>query len=244
MSRTLVIGDMHGGLKALEQVLERAEITKDDLLIFLGDYVDGWSQSAQVISYIIQLSKHQNCIFIKGNHDALCEEWLRRGKQDASWLKYGGVATMNSYIPIDDATRLKHLNFLKDMKLFYIDANNRLFLHAGFTSMHGPEQEFYSTNFTWDRTLWEMAVAMDKRILTDSVIFPKRLRLYKEIYIGHTPTTNYNVTVPMQGCNVWNVDTGAAFKGAITVMDINTKQFWQSEPVCNLYPDEVGRNKD
>lgn len=244
MSRTLVIGDMHGALRALEQVIERAKITKDDLLIFLGDYVDGWSQSAQLISYVMQLADYQNCIFIKGNHDALCEEWLRSGKQDASWIRHGGVATMESYATIDDTTRLKHLNFLESMKLFYIDADNRLFLHAGFTSMHGPEQEFYSTNFTWDRTLWEMAVVMDKRVQKDSVLFPKRLKLYKEIYIGHTPTTNYNVSVPMQGCNVWNVDTGAAFKGAITIMDIDTKQFWQSESVINLYPNEMGRNKD
>jgi serine/threonine protein phosphatase 1 len=89
-----------------------------------------------------------------------------------------------------------------------------------------------------------MAITMDKRIKKDSVLFPKRLKLYKEIYIGHTPTTNYNVIVPMQGCNVWNIDTGAAFKGAISVMDVDTKQFWQSEPVIKLYPNEMGRNND
>ena len=42
MSRTLVVGDIHGGLKALEQALERANVTDKDKLIFLGDYVDGW----------------------------------------------------------------------------------------------------------------------------------------------------------------------------------------------------------
>ncbi|CEN32952.1 hypothetical protein CCAN12_280002 [Capnocytophaga canimorsus] len=41
----------------------------------------------------------------------------------------------------------------------------------------------------------------------------------------------------------WNVDTGCAFKGKITVMDIQTKQFWQSDPVWQCYPDEQGRNK-
>ena len=55
MMRTLVIGDIHGGLKALHQVVERANITKDDHLIFLGDYVDGWSESAQVLQYLIKL---------------------------------------------------------------------------------------------------------------------------------------------------------------------------------------------
>ncbi|WP_299517868.1 metallophosphoesterase, partial [uncultured Flavobacterium sp.] len=57
MTKTFVIGDIHGGLRALHQVLERSEATKNDTLIFLGDYVDGWSESPQVISYIIELSK-------------------------------------------------------------------------------------------------------------------------------------------------------------------------------------------
>jgi serine/threonine protein phosphatase 1 len=48
----------------------------------------------------------------------------------------------------------------------------------------------------------------------------------------------------MQGCNVWNIDTGAAFTGKLTIMDIDTRQFWQSDPVKNLYPGETGRNRD
>ena len=69
MKRTLVIGDIHGGLRALKQVFERAAISKNDTLIFLGDYVDGWSESAQVMEYVIGLSEKQRCVFIKGNHD-------------------------------------------------------------------------------------------------------------------------------------------------------------------------------
>jgi serine/threonine protein phosphatase 1 len=55
MKRTFVIGDIHGGLKALKQVLQNAAVTKEDTLIFLGDYVDGWSESVQVISFLIDL---------------------------------------------------------------------------------------------------------------------------------------------------------------------------------------------
>jgi len=75
------------------------------------------------------------------------------------------------------------------------------------------------------------------------LLYPKRLRLYDEIYIGHTPTTNYGVDTPMHKCNVWNIDTGAAFEGRITVLDIDSKRFWQSDIVQSLYPDEKGRNK-
>ncbi|MCW3092210.1 MAG: serine/threonine protein phosphatase 1 [Ferruginibacter sp.] len=108
--------------------------------------------------------------------------------------------------------------------------------------MHGPQKEFHLSNFTWDRTLWEMALTMDKRIKKDSLLFPKRLQIFNEIYIGHTPTLYYNVDIPMQGCNVWNIDTGAGFTGKLTVMDINNKQYWQSDFVKNFYPHETGRN--
>ena len=56
MSRTLVIGDIHGGLKALIQVLQKAAIQPDDILIFLGDYVDGWSESPGVLDFLIVLA--------------------------------------------------------------------------------------------------------------------------------------------------------------------------------------------
>jgi serine/threonine protein phosphatase 1 len=244
MKRTLVIGDIHGGLRALIQVFERASVSKNDTLIFLGDYVDGWSDSAQVMDYIIGLSEEQSCVFIKGNHDAWCEALLRTGIGDSTWLFNGGQSTVESYSLFDSADKVRHLNFFEEMKYYVVDELNRLFIHAGFTSMHGPKQEFYSSNFTWDRTLWEMALTMDKRIKRDSLLFPKRLKLFHEIYIGHTPTLLYTVDIPMQGCNVWNIDTGAAFSGKLTVMDVDTKQFWQSDPLTLLYPGESGRNRD
>lgn len=244
MSRTLVVGDIHGGLKALQQVLDRAAVTTKDKLVFLGDYVDGWSESAQVMNFVIGLAEKQPCIFIKGNHDVWCEDWLRTGIADSQWLRHGGQETVESYATVTEAVRRVHLEFFERMKFYEVDEQNRLFIHAGFTSMHGPEQEFYSTNFSWDRTLWEMALTMDQRIRKDSLLFPKRLKLFSEIYIGHTPTLNYKVDIPMQGCNVWNIDTGAAFTGKLSVMDVDTKQFWQSDPVRVLYPGEPGRNSN
>jgi len=243
MKRTLVIGDIHGGLKAIHQLFQEAKVTREDKLIFLGDYVDGWSESAGVIDHMIELNETNDCIFIKGNHDVWCEIWLRTGEADKTWLLHGGIPTVNSYVNMDDAQKMQHLNFLERMPYYCIDEANRLFIHAGFTSMHGPQKEFHNSNFSWDRTLWEMAITMDKRIKKDSLLFPKRLKLFSEIYIGHTPTLYYDVAEPMQGCNVWNLDTGAAFYGKLSMMDINTKQFWQSQPVHSLYPGEAGRNK-
>ncbi|NAS30023.1 serine/threonine protein phosphatase [Flavobacteriaceae bacterium R38] len=243
MKRTLVIGDIHGGLRALLQVLERASVKKEDTLIFLGDYVDGWSESAQLVKYLIELNQKQKCIFINGNHDVWCYEWLLKGRDiNDIWYRNGGKETIVSYQ--DGNYNLdEHLQFFKELKNYYVDEQNRLFIHAGFSSMKGPENEVYQTNYRWDRTLWEMAIVMDKRVKKHSSLYPNRLKLYSEIYIGHTPTLHYDSEIPMQGINVWNIDTGAAFTGKLTIMDIDTKQFWQSDPLPSLYSEEKGRNK-
>ncbi len=241
--RTLAIGDIHGGLKALVQLLERAEVTKDDKLIFVGDYVDGWSESAQVIQYLIELSTTNTCIFIKGNHDVWCEQWLASGLEYDIWVAHGGKETMESYSGFTREEKLKHVDFFEAMALYHIDNENRLFVHAGFTSMHGVEREYDIRGFYFDRTLWEMALTMDKRIKKNSEIYPNRLKHYTEIYIGHTPTINFNQDKPMNAINVWNVDTGATFTGRLSALDINTKEIFQSDIVKNLYPNEMGRNK-
>jgi serine/threonine protein phosphatase 1 len=240
--RTLVIGDIHGGLRALHQIMERAKVTKKDTLIFLGDYVDGWSQSPQVLDFIIDLKKKQNCICMRGNHDDLLLEWLDQSKDNLLWYKHGGEATVLAYESVSAETKQKHIEFLKSLDNYHLDEQRRLYVHAGFTNMNGVDFEYFPGLFYWDRTLWETALALDTTMKIDHPFYPKRFTLYHEIYIGHTPVTRIGETIPVQKANVWNVDTGAAFKGPLTIMDVDTKEFWQSEPLSQLYFDEKGRN--
>jgi len=112
--------------------------------------------------------------------------------------------------------------------------------------MHGVTKEFYPKNFYFDRTLIETAVLVEQigiNKLSNIKYAPKRLEHYKEIYVGHTPTINYDCNIPMRAHNLWDVDTGAAFTGKLSILDIDTKEFWQSDPLPALYPDEKGRNK-
>lgn len=242
MSRTLAIGDIHGGLRALIQLMERAEITPDDKLIFLGDYVDGWSDSANVVSYLIELAKQNTCIFMRGNHDDLTHRWLKTGEKNDQWLQHGGQSSIDAYRKFTDEEIEEHITFYDQMMNYYIDKENRLFVHAGFTNLKGPEQEYTATPFYWDRTLWELALAVDPHLSPNDDLFPKRLKLFEEIYIGHTPVVRIGKTEPVHAANVWNIDTGAAFKGKLSLVDIDTKEVIQSDPVWKLYPEENGRN--
>ena len=242
MTQTFVVGDIHGALRALQQVIAAIDFRKDDLLVFLGDYVDGWSESPEVITYLDELDTMCNCIFLKGNHDVWCQSWLKGDYPNPFWLQHGGQSTVEAYKNISNEIKQQHIAFFDHMQNYYIDDKNRLFVHAGFSSMHGPAAESYESNFYWDRTLWEMAITMDGRIQKDSMLYPKRLKIFEEIFIGHTPTINYNISTPMHAANVWNVDTGAAFTGKLSILNADTKKVWQSDTVRQLYPDEKGRN--
>lgn len=240
--RTFVVGDIHGGLKALKQVLERVHPKPQDTFVFVGDYVDGWSENVETIQFLMDFALLFRCVFLRGNHDELCHNYLKARQAPALWLQHGGTLTKKSYDALAKKDWKRHLEFFEGLKNYYIDDENRLYIHAGFTNLHGPQYEYYPNLVYWDRTLWEMACALDPKLKPSNSLYPKRLQLFEEIFIGHTPVTRIGKTVPAHAANIWNVDTGAAFKGTISIMDASSKEFWQSDPVHTLYPNETGRN--
>ncbi|GAB5400912.1 MAG: metallophosphoesterase family protein [Aureisphaera sp.] len=240
--RTLVVGDIHGGLRALIQVLEKIKPSPEDQFIFLGDYVDGWSEAAETVSFLIEFSERHPCVFIRGNHDYLMHRYLRHGDENPMWLASGGAVSKESYDSLTQSQKAVHMDFYEGLVNYHLDTSDRLFVHAGFTNVNGINHEFFKNMVFWDRTLWEMVRALDTRIPKDDVRYPKRLSLYSEIYLGHTPTTKMGETIPLNFANVWNVDTGIAFTGPLTIMDVDSKEYWQSDPAYTLYPNEKGRN--
>ena len=241
MNRTLIIGDIHGGLKALKQITERAKIIPTDTLIFLGDYVDGWPESAQVVAWLKRFAQSFQSVFIKGNHDVWCDLWLQGNKADSIWLKHGGRETIASYAEIPDDHRYEHLEFFAGLRNYMIDEAGRLFIHAGYSTIAGPGAEFIDGKYSWDRTLWETALRLELPGKVAVSEYPPKYLLFKEIYIGHTPTIFYNIPTPVRALNLWNIDTGAGFDGKLTAFDITTGQYWQSDPVPDLYPGVTGR---
>ena len=65
--RRFVIGDIHGGYKALLQCLERSGFDPAaDLLVSLGDVCDGWPEVHKVIDELLRI---RNFKMVLGNHD-------------------------------------------------------------------------------------------------------------------------------------------------------------------------------
>jgi serine/threonine protein phosphatase 1 len=130
-----------------------------------------------------------------------------------------GYKTSLNAVDIPDS----HKNFFKSQKLYYVDDENRCFVHAGFDQtkpFYGQEKE----NYYFDRNLWINALNVKKKVLPTVP-----LTKFCQIFIGHSATTRWNKTVPMSALEITNIDTGASHKGKLTIMDIESKKFWQSD---------------
>ena len=154
---------------------------------------------------------------------------------------------MISYHGYRERELIEHENFYAAQVDFYIDEHNNLFVHGGFSSVAGVSADADPKEYWWDRSLWASAVHMKRKYDQRGALradLPKRLGLYNEIFVGHTITAQWKrklgffedggpvgsqITTPMNACNVWNLDTGAGSNFKVTVMDRDSKEYWQSD---------------
>ena len=239
--KKFVIGDIHGSNKALLQVLEKSGFDKEsDLLISLGDIADGWNEVSECVDTLLSI---KNLVAIRGNHDVWCYDWFEYGRTPIIWTQQGGQATIDAYVRTGQITEDSHRAFWKDQIDYYIDDENRLFIHGGWDYLEGfPHGAMIPVNAGsiakechWDRSLLEGARSAFGDKNREGKF--KALEQFKEVYIGHTAMNGD----PRQFGNLWNMDTGAGWNGKLSIMDIDTKEFWQSDFTTVLHPGERGR---
>ncbi len=226
--RTYVVGDIHGAYKSLVQCLKRSGFDyKKDRLIVLGDICDRYPQIKQSVD---ELLKIKHCSLIIGNHDLWALDWALRGDKPQIWITQGGDKTIASYNggPMPE----EHIHFFENGQL-WIERGNQVFVHGGFNP-DIPLASHSAQTLVWDRSLLDTAwnIAQSGRKC--------KLGRYKDIFLGHTPTSFYNTLEPVHVCNVWDLDTGAGWSGKLTIMDVDTKEYWQSDLTLDLYGLESG----
>lgn len=234
--RTLVLGDLHGSYRALLQVFERANFDYEkDHLISLGDVADGWPEVPECFEELLKV-KHLD--YIMGNHDYWLYEYFHSEFTPELWLSQGGYQTIQSYKKVNTAMKDRHLDFL-EQAVAYLVKNDKLFVHGGF-NWHAPIETQDPHDLMWDRNLFEVAKYWQKQ--ANRGIAMDEIDNYDEVFIGHTTTSRVDPELkPVHISNVWNLDQGAGFEGKLTLMDVDTKEYFQSDIVKTLYPKMKGR---
>ena len=72
MPPSLIVGDLHGEMDSMDFILKNFR-SDQNLLVFLGDYVDRGEQSLELLSTLFELqaSLPEGVILLRGNH----EDW-------------------------------------------------------------------------------------------------------------------------------------------------------------------------
>ena len=221
--KRFVIGDIHGQVEALKLCLDRSGFDKEnDLLICLGDICDRDNQVKESFDELLSI---RNLEYVMGNHDMWLYDWAKDGHIDPDWLKNGGKQTIESY-----GSKLvtpKHIDLFEKAHDYYLTNDNKLFVHAGIDTRKTLESQS-EDDLYWDRDFIFKAMDMvdDKHV--------HNITGFDEVYIGHTPTTalgDMYSEAPIQIKEVWMMDTGAGHGGKLTIMDIDTKEYWQSDKI-------------
>lgn len=73
----MLVGDIHGNYKALEIILAQREKLDCKKILFLGDYVDRGSHSAEVLSKLfeLKLAEPEAIFLLRGNHEDITMNW-------------------------------------------------------------------------------------------------------------------------------------------------------------------------
>ena len=225
----VAIGDIHGCIKQLltlqDKIFNYPQYNKEeDLLLYLGDYIDRGLHSKDVINHILQLqTEGVKSVFLKGNHEQFMIDYLFNKINNLSnWIMNGADQTFKSY-DIEVAEFIKdglednnidklrdiflskltkeHVYFFKNLKLTYT-MGDYLFAHAGIN----PEKSLKDQDkmdFLWSRS---------------DQLFDKNFKFEKIIVHGHTPE-NEVINFPYR----INVDTGSFFSGKLSCVCLNDK---------------------
>jgi serine/threonine protein phosphatase 1 len=164
--KIIAISDCHGELHRLKNLFEKLSFTKNDTIIFLGDYIDRGEDSKGVIDFVLSLKDKCNLVTLKGNHEMFAidtfeffEGKLSKGGMFNSWMMNGGVACLSSYLrdglysnepsEIVKEMFIDHGDFFNDLKLTY-ETENHIFVH-GFLAHEQDAEDQEEWQCLWGR---------------------------------------------------------------------------------------------
>lgn len=129
MGKIIGISDIHGEYEKLCAVLNNINPQKDDLIVFMGDYIDRGAKSREVVDKIIDMKSTCNCVYLTGSHEYAMLHANSDDYYHYLFWNYGGDKTVESYGSFENITKL-HGDFYKSLKFYHI-VGKYLFVHAG-----------------------------------------------------------------------------------------------------------------
>lgn len=230
-SRVLAIGDVHGMYEKLIKLMDKIRFNPDeDLLIFLGDYIDRGPDPGRCLQYIFSLQQQYPDVVVclMGNHEVMMSSYFmqKRGSYNnlivdyaGSWLDNGGLETLKQLDEMDEGTKEELLQWVMNLPVKY-QYQDYFFCHAGVD----PDVPLTMQNefdMLWRRQQWW-----------------EQYKGEETLVVGHTPVQKVmkltgkerRTSKPLFLTNhVIMCDTGAYMSGGkLSCVDVLAGKVWQA----------------
>jgi serine/threonine protein phosphatase 1 len=213
------IGDVHGCDEELRALLQKLPLTRDSLVVFLGDYIDRGPNSRGVVETILELKQYCRVVCLLGNHELMLSEFLdgSDARRMARFIYNGGGATLASYSDDDGVVAIppEHLEFYKELAHYHVEGDH-CFVHAGLpVDVEELDLDVHGEDLVWMR-------------LRPGAPEPT----YSKIVVhGHTPRPEVEI-LPRR----INLDTSCVYGHALTAMELHSQKTWRVERSTSPQP--------
>jgi serine/threonine protein phosphatase 1 len=225
--RAYAIGDVHGRLDLLEEMLALIEADNGrrprarTTIVFLGDLIDRGPESAGVVERLrAYRPAFASTLFLMGNHEEVLLRVLRGEIQLlADWLQFGGAETLRSYGV--DPGELRAMRSAEALELLRrkIPAE-----HVEFLSNFVDSASFGSYLFVHAGIRPGIALASQA---------PEDLRWIREPFLsddsdhGHVVVHGHSISSEVElRHNRIGLDTGAYRSGILSALGIDAGERW------------------
>lgn len=211
MSRTVVIGDIHGCFDELVSLLETIDFAADDRVVSVGDLIVKGNKSKEVLDLFLADHRFSSVL---GNHDlALLRFW----QGATTSLKRSQLQTSNEL----RSAEAQYRDYLGSLPLM-IDLGSHLVVHAGVRP--GLSLESQSPD-----DLTELRTLGEDRTSRKGVPWYEVYDGEKVVLFGHWPSLE-----PRRAKRAIGLDTGCVYGNRLTAYVIETREFF-SVPAIRAY---------
>lgn len=230
-SRVLAIGDVHGMYEKLIKLMDKIRFNPDeDMLIFLGDYIDRGPDPGRCLQYIFALQQQYPDVVVclMGNHEVMMSSYFmqKRGSYNnlivdyaGSWLDNGGLETLKQLDEMDADTKEELLQWVMNLPVKY-QYQDYFFCHAGVDPdvPLAVQNEF---DMLWRRQQWWEQYKGEETLVVGHTPVQKVMKLTgKE---RRTPKPLFLTN------HVIMCDTGAYMSGGkLSCVDVLAGKVWQA----------------
>jgi len=226
----LAIGDIHGMYEKLITLVDKIRFNPgDDLLVFLGDYIDRGPASIKCLEHVFDLQHRypDSVICLLGNHEVMMSSYLaqNRGSYNSliadyadAWLENGGFVTLQQLKEVNADKRNLLANWATSLPVKF-QYQEFFFCHAG-VDPGAPLVVQNEFDMLWRRQQWW-----------------EHYRGEEIIVVGHTPVQKVKKRTEQSRKkpkplffpnNVIMCDTGAYMPGGmLSCVDVLSKKVLQ-----------------